>query len=124
MAKDNAFKNYTLLSIMQIQHHPFETLDWRVVEKIRHEGTSGYAFWQIMMVGAIRIRMVEYSEGYVADHWCSKGHLVFCIDGEMETELKDGRKFILKKGMTYLVGDDSDAHRSVSEKGCRLFIVD
>ena len=76
------------------------------------------------MMGEIKIRMVEYSVGYVADHWCSKGHIIFCIYGEMETELKDGRKFIFQQGMTYQVGDNSDAHCSSSAKGCKLFIVD
>ena len=68
--------------------------------------------------------MVEYSKDYVADHWCAKGHIIYCVDGEMETELKDGRKFILLKGMMYTVGDNSDAHRTSASNGCRLFIVD
>ncbi len=109
---------------MKIEHHPFETIDWSAIPKEDHKGISGIALWQTIMMGEIRIRMVEYSAGYVADHWCSKGHIIFCIDGEMETELEDGRKFILKKGMTYQVGDKSDAHRSSSEKSCKLFIVD
>jgi quercetin dioxygenase-like cupin family protein len=76
------------------------------------------------MMGDIRIRMVEYSANYLADHWCSKGHIIFCIEGAMETELQDGRKFLLEKGMTYYVGDNCEAHRSASVKGCKLFIVD
>jgi quercetin dioxygenase-like cupin family protein len=76
------------------------------------------------MLGDIRIRMVEYSDDYMADHWCSKGHIIFCTEGEMETELQDGGKFILQKGMTYYVGDDSSSHRSASVNGCKLFIVD
>ena len=109
---------------MKISHHPFETFDWSSIEKVRHEGEKGYALWQTVMMNDIRIRMVEYSAGYLADHWCSKGHAVFCIKGKMITELKDGRKMKMKKGMSYKVGDDSEAHRSSSKKGCRLFIVD
>ena len=67
---------------------------------------------------------MEYSKDYVADHWCYKGHIIYCIDGTMETELKDGRKFILSKGMMYTVGDNSDAHRTSTTTGCTLFIVD
>ena len=85
---------------MQIKHHAFETLDWSNIERIEHNGAAGCAYWQTMMMGEIRIRMVEYSENYLADHWCDKGHIIFCVDGEMETELKDRRKFILKQGMT------------------------
>ena len=109
---------------MEIQHHPFETIDWSTIEKVKHTGITGYALWQTIMMGDIRIRLVEYSAGYFADHWCSKGHIIYCINGEMETELKDGRKYTLKQGMTYHVGDNSDDHRSSSVNGCKLFIVD
>ena len=109
---------------MKIPHYPFEIKDWSNIEKEEHLGDSGVAYWQVMRIGDIRIRMVEYSPGYEADHWCDKGHIIFCIKGEMETRLKDGRVFILKEGMTYHVGDDTDAHRSSSKNGCKLFIVD
>ena len=109
---------------MKISHHPFETMDWSSIEKARLEGEKGYALWQTVMMNDIRIRMVEYSAGYVADHWCNKGHVIYCLKGKMITELKDGRKMKMKKGMSYKVGDDSEAHRSSSKKGCRLFIVD
>lgn len=109
---------------MKLEHHPFEIIDWSSIPKEEHSGISGIAIWQTKMMGDIRIRMVQYSAGYVADHWCNKGHIIFCIDGVMETELKDGRKFILKKGMTYEVGDESDAHCSSSKNGCTLFIID
>ena len=68
--------------------------------------------------------MVEYSPGYIADHWCSKGHVLFCIAGELHTELADGRTFQLTPGMSYQVADDTDAHRSSSRTGATLFIVD
>ena len=89
-----------------------------------HPGITGSAYWQVMMMNDIRVRMVAYSAGYLANHWCSKGHIIYCIQGEMETELEDGRKFILREGMTYHVGDDCGAHRSSTKEGCRLFIVD
>lgn len=109
---------------MNIPQHPFETIDWSTISKEEHSGVAGVAYWQTLLLGEIRIRMVEYSAGYLADHWCNKGHVIYCIKGKMTTELQDGRKFKLKKGMTYQVGDDSEAHRSSSKKGCRLFIVD
>lgn len=111
-------------SHMHFPHHSFETHDWSTIEKVTYNGEKGFALWQTIMMNEIRIRMVEYSAGYVADHWCNKGHIIHCIEGEMETELKDGRRIILKKGMTYHVGDDSNAHRSSSVSGCKLFIVD
>ncbi|MFZ4620614.1 MAG: DHCW motif cupin fold protein [Bacteroidota bacterium] len=103
---------------------PFTLMDWGSVPSERHNGESGFADWKVIRIGAIRIRRVEYSPGYRADHWCDKGHVIFCIDGEMTTELKDGRTFILKKGMSYHVGDNADAHRSFSDTGVSLFIVD
>lgn len=109
---------------MVIDNFSFQITDWDKVEKIVHRGIEGEAVWQTFMMNNIRIRMLEYSAGYVADHWCSKGHIIFCIEGEMETELKDGRKMKLSKGMSYHVGDDSEPHRSSSVNGCKLFVVD
>lgn len=109
---------------MIIEKYSFKTIDWRGIKKEKHAGLSGFAWWQVVLMGDIRIRMVEYSADYTADHWCNKGHVIYCIRGKMKTELKDGRKIKLIKGMTYHVGDNSDAHRSSSKKGCTLFIVD
>ncbi len=109
---------------MIISPHHFETIDWGVIDKVKHAGEKGFALRQTIMMGDIRIRMVEYSAGYIANHWCNKGHVIYCIKGKMKTELKGGRKMKLEKGMTYHVGDDSEAHRSSTKKGCRLFIVD
>lgn len=105
-------------------HIPFFLIDWNNIPVERHNGEKGFALWKVQHFGNIRVRLVEYSLGYIADHWCDKGHIIFCVDGEMTTELKDGRKFILKKGMTYQVGDNSDSHRSSTETGVTLFIVD
>jgi quercetin dioxygenase-like cupin family protein len=107
---------------------PFCTVDWSTVEPTRHAGEQGFALWRTQHFGLqdnrIRIRVVEYSAGYVSDHWCSKGHVLFCLDGELETTLEDGRVFVLKPGMSYQVADGAEAHRSRAPKGARLFIVD
>jgi len=109
---------------MKISAIPFGTTDWAAVESTEHKGESGTAFWRTRNFGAIRVRMVEYSPGYLADHWCSKGHILLCLEGELETELADGRKFILKPGISYQVADNAEAHRSYSRTGAKLFIVD
>jgi quercetin dioxygenase-like cupin family protein len=109
---------------MEIKQFPFETLDWTGITAEIHAGTTGMAYWKIFNMDNIRIRMVEYSAAYFADHWCNKGHIIYCISGQMITELEDGREFILSAGMSYHVGDNSNAHRSRSANGCTLFIVD
>ena len=109
---------------MVLASFPFQLLDWSSVNKEEHTGTTGTAYWQVFMMNNVRIRIVEYSANYLADHWCNKGHIIYCIEGQMETELQDGRKYILTKGMTYQVGDNNEAHRTSSKDGCRLFIVD
>jgi quercetin dioxygenase-like cupin family protein len=109
---------------MIISNYPFETLDWSTIPKEEHKGETGMAWWQVQKVNDIRVRMVEYSPGYKADHWCSKGHVILCLEGEMNTELEDGRVFPLRKGMCYFVGDNNEPHRSSTDTGCRLFIVD
>ena len=109
---------------MELKHFAFQTVDWTAIKAEEHTGTIGAASWKIFNMGDARIRMVEYSPGYFANHWCNKGHIIYCISGQMITELEDGREFILSAGMTYHVGDNSNAHRSRSENGCILFIVD
>jgi len=103
---------------------PFGTTDWSSVERTEHKGDSGMAYWRTRNFGKIRVRMVEYTPGYLADHWCSKGHILFCVEGELETELADGRKYLLKPGMSYQVADSAEPHRSRTERGAKLFIVD
>jgi quercetin dioxygenase-like cupin family protein len=109
---------------MNISEIPFGTTDWSKVEATEHNGERGAARWRTRHFGAIRVRMVEYTPGYLADHWCSKGHILLCLEGELHTELEDGRVFVLKPGMTYQVADQAEAHRSSTAIGAKLFIVD
>ncbi len=103
---------------------PFETTDWAEIEPTEHKGERGAAYWRTRQFGSIRVRMVEYTPGYLADHWCAKGHVLLCVEGELHTELKDGRSFVLKPGISYQVSDGAEAHRSSTESGAKLFIVD
>ena len=109
---------------MRLFDIPFGVTDWSELEKTEHPGVSGMAYWQTSQFGDIRVRFVEYSPGYVADHWCSKGHILLVLEGELHTELADGRKFTLKPGMSYQVSDGEEPHRSLTQTGARLFIVD
>ena len=109
---------------MEMAKIPFVTTDWSVVERTEHTGEQGLAYWRTRQFGSIRVRMVEYTPGYIADHWCSKGHVLLCIDGELHTELADGRQFILKPGMSYQVADHAEAHLSYAPAGALLFVVD
>ncbi len=110
---------------MRIQNVPFTVTDWNDVAASEHPGIQGAAYWKTFEAGNIRARIVEYSPGYVADHWCSRGHVLYVLDGELETQLRDGRTFTLTAGMSYQVEDDAPApHRSSTRTGARLFIVD
>ena len=109
---------------MQILSIPFVVTDWSQVEQTEHKGERGMAYWRTRDFGGIRVRMVEYTPGYLADHWCVKGHILLCTEGQLETELKDGRRFSLRPGMSYQVADNAEPHRSFTEVGAKLFIVD
>lgn len=109
---------------MQMSGIPFGTTDWSSVERTEHKGDTGIAYWRTRNFGAIRVRMLEYSPGYLADHWCVKGHILLCVEGELHTELKDGRTFVLRPGMSYQVADHAEAHRSSAPLGAKLFVVD
>jgi quercetin dioxygenase-like cupin family protein len=109
---------------MKMSDIPFGTTDWATIEATEHKGETGMAYWRTRNFGDIRVRMVEYTPGYLADHWCAKGHILLCLEGELHTELEDGRKFVLKPGMSYQVADKAEAHRSFTSVGAKLFIVD
>lgn len=109
---------------MQISDIPFGVTDWAAIGPTEHPGEHGTAYWRTCTFGALRVRMVEYSPGYLADHWCHKGHVLLCLEGELHTELEDGRVFVLKPGMSYQVADGAEAHRSSTAVGARLFVVD
>ena len=110
---------------MKIPALPFTTTDWSQVPVTRHAGDTGMALWRTLDIGDLRVRMVKYTPGYLADHWCDRGHVLFVIEGELDTELRDGRQFKLTPGMSYQVSDFGDAaHRSSTRTGARLFIVD
>ncbi len=103
---------------------PFGTTDWSQLEATEHTGITGMAYWRTRVFGEIRVRMVEYSPNYLADHWCKKGHILLVLEGELQTELEDGRIFTLTAGTSYQVADQAEAHRSSTARGAKLFIID
>lgn len=109
---------------MEINNLPFGATEWDSLEAVEHKGEAGSAFWKTRQFGEVRLRMVEYTPGYLADHWCSKGHFLLCLEGGLQTELADGRIFLLKPGMSYQVADGAEPHRSSTKSGAKLFIVD
>lgn len=109
---------------MKMENIPFGVTDWATIATEEHAGIQGMAIWRVQIFNNIRVRMVEYTPGYIADHWCSKGHILFCVEGELHTELQDGRTFILTPGTSYQVADQAEAHRSSTQTGAKLFIVD
>jgi mannose-6-phosphate isomerase class I len=109
---------------MKMQNIPFGTTDWSNITAQEMPAQAGKALWRTQQFGDVRVRMVEYTPGYVSDHWCVKGHILLCLEGELHTELKDGRTFTLKPGMNYQVADNAEPHRSTAPLGAKLFIVD
>ncbi len=103
---------------------PFQAIDWAAIEKTAHKGETGTAWWQSLGLEGLRIRIVEYSPGYLANHWCEKGHIVHCLEGEFVSELQTGEAFTLSKGMTYVVSDTLSSHRSGTRDGVKLLIID
>lgn len=107
-----------------MSHIPFQCIDWESVEQVEHKGERGTSFWQTLNQGGLRIRIVTYSPGYLADHWCQKGHVVHCLEGSFLNELQNGESNLISKGMSYVVSDGLSSHRSSSEEGAKLLIVD
>ena len=112
------------LKTLNEENIPFQIIDWNNVETTEHKGEKGSAFWNTLQLPGLRIRIVTYSAGYLADHWCKKGHIVHCLEGELITEQENGEKYLLKEGMTYVVSDNLSSHRSLAEGRVKLLIVD
>lgn len=102
----------------------FQTIDWSQIPKTEHAGDKGTANWQTQNFEGLRLRIVEYSAGYFADHWCQKGHIVHCLEGSFDSELENGDLFTLSVGQTYVVSDNLSSHRSTSANGVKLLIID
>lgn len=109
---------------MKMHDIPFGVTDWSGVAAEEHSAQAGRAIWRTRQFGDVRVRQVEYTPGYVSDHWCTKGHILLCLSGELHTELADGRSFRLTPGMSYQVADGAEPHRSTAPHGATLFIVD
>lgn len=109
---------------MKNESIPYLAIDWNAVPRTEHKGETGTSFWRTVETGGLRIRIVEYSPGYLADHWCRKGHIVHCLDGEFVNEQENGDRTVMTKGMTYVVSDGASSHRSRTEHGATLLIVD
>ncbi len=109
---------------MDMKKIAFSTTNWSEINPTEHPGEIGTAFWRTQQFNDIRVRLVEYTPGYRADHWCTKGHILLCLEGELHTELADGRKFVLTPGISYQVADNTEPHQSCTPTGAKLFIVD
>jgi hypothetical protein len=103
---------------------PFSHINWTSIEKVAFKGDKGFSIWQTIQYPGLRIRLVEYSINYSADHWCQKGHIVHCISGEFTSELSSGEKITLVKDDSYVVTDNASSHRSFSINGAMLLIID
>jgi mannose-6-phosphate isomerase class I len=103
---------------------PFQTIDWSQIPKTEHKGETGTSYWQTIEFPGLRLRVVEYSPVYKADHWCEKGHFIYCLEGNFINELKDGTQTKLKAGMSYIVSDQLSSHMSFTKEGVKILIVD
>lgn len=110
---------------MEIENVPFRTIDWTAVPRVEHKGETGTSFWRTVETGNLRVRIVEYSPGFRSDHYCSRGHVVFVLEGEHRIRLKDGKEYIIKQGMSYQTADNErNPHQACSITGGRALIVD
>ena len=109
---------------MRIERVPFAATDWEQVPASEIEGERGTARQRTVEAGNLRLRMVEFSPGYRADHWCPRGHVVLVLEGALTTELKDGRRFESPAGTSFQVADGDGFHLVSTAAGAKVFIVD
>jgi hypothetical protein len=110
---------------MNIQNVDFTITDWEKIKPVEYPGESGTSYWRIFESGNVRVRVVEYSPGFKSDHFCSRGHILLILEGELGIKFKDGQIFRLVQGMSFQAEDDeTNPHLVYTEKGAKVFIVD
>jgi hypothetical protein len=110
---------------LKLENLPTGITDWSQVPVAVASGASGSATMRTREFGPIRLRLVDYSAGYIADHWCAKGHIIFVVAGRLMIEHEDGERHVLTAGMSYHVSDEvGPAHRVMSDGGAIIFVVD
>jgi hypothetical protein len=110
---------------MNLSGLPCGKIDWSEIPATTHAGETGSATERARVFGDIRLRVIEYSPGYLADHWCDKGHILLITAGALAIEHRDGSRYDLAAGGTWHVADHgAPAHRVVCDRGATVFIVD
>jgi len=110
---------------MKLANIPEQVTDWTQLPAIEVPGTSGVAKARTQDIGEAQLRLIEYSQGYLADHWCAKGHVIYVVSGTLAIEHQDGRAACaLSAGMSWCVADEARAHRVRSDDGATIFVLD
>jgi hypothetical protein len=110
---------------MKLDNLPLGAIDWTEIAPALMKGETGTVTQRVREFGPNRLRLVEYGAGYLADHWCHKGHVIHVLKGDLDIEYEDGTKTALSAGLTWHVGDDTGApHRVRCARGSIVFIVD
>ncbi len=109
---------------MKFGNVPFTVTDWTKLSSVGIRGERGKAVSKELNQGSARVRLVDYSADYKSDHWCTKGHIVLVLEGDLTIELNDGMSYELEGDMSLQVGDDVVPHLVRSKGGARVIIFD
>ncbi len=116
---------YSSVHTMKIINIPFQQTHWNSIPKVEHIGETGTSFWKVKEIANFRMRIVEYSRNFKADHWCKKGHLLYVLKGVIEIEMKNGETYQLGEADSFVVGDDrQNPHIISSDFGAKVLIID
>ena len=103
---------------------PFTVTDWTLLPPVDEKGITGLASIKTVNLGDIILRQIEYSSNYEADHFCQKGHIVYCISGSIQIQLSDNSIHTIATGNTFQVSDDASSHKLYSKEGAKVFVTD
>lgn len=110
---------------MKLENLPIGAIDWSRVPAVVQPGETGTAAARTCDLGDIRLRLVAYSPGYKADHWCAKGHIIYVISGHLVIEHEDETRAVLSPGKSWHAPDNAGPpHRVLCEAGATVFIID
>jgi quercetin dioxygenase-like cupin family protein len=110
---------------VKLENFPVGTIDWPKVPAVVQAGETGIATSRTVNLSDVTLRLVEYSAGYKADHWCTKGHILYVVSGNVVIEYDNEKRTNLSSGMSWHAPEGaSTAHLLRCERAATVFIID
>lgn len=70
-----------------------------------------------------QVRLVEFSEGFIEEDWCTHGHVAYVLDGSFATDYSGVLEYYKSGDIVYIPQGETDKHKAVLGKGERVLLL-